>query len=303
MAIATRLNGLKKEFVNNAYMADFVATNGKVIPDFSGYAYEHKYHLQTLNKIQNLINNKQQHIKEMKKQLSDCKISYATCRFYFRDLDVSLDTQKELLKLQTEIFSDVTVQMVNFDLANFKSLLDFAKSLDMPISTLIDLKQRHEDELIDTVKFIAAERNNITYTKWIYGKMDSWLRKYKIVRDTMNRIEMPKVLVGCDKRCGIENFKEIIVPMVALAHFGFNASCMDYSEKTTKSRGRFTPSTDVFNSSRWEYEKQPLIDYRSIRISNLKEINKAIDSINLQEIAKRPRVQALFQKLVKLEAQ
>ena len=72
---------IKKEMVNRAYMDDFLASNGSIIPDLSGYAYEHKYYLTTLARIKKLLENKQQHIKGMQKLLTDCKIDNAILEY------------------------------------------------------------------------------------------------------------------------------------------------------------------------------------------------------------------------------
>ena len=297
-----KLNIINKEFANNQDVDDFLVTSGRVIPKLSGYIYEHKITLRTIKDIENLIINKS-YPDIIKKAIKDCKVGYATCRFDFGDLiHIPIDLQEKLLHFQEKIFNDVTIQLIGNNFNDFQDLFIYAKTnIKLPMASLVDTKIPRRD--IENSLIIIGS-SDIDYTKWIYGKFTTHLLKYITIRNKMKEIGKPYLLIGCDKRCGIEQYRNIAVSTIAMKHFGFYGCCRDYIDTSNRKKKGFPlDGTDTFDKTKWEWTKRFTKDYRLVRQNNFNDLNRELNNITQQAINQRPQFGKLLRHLSQLETQ
>lgn len=112
----------------------------------------------------------------------------------------------------------------------------------------------------------------------------------------MQELGIPYILTGCNKRCGIENFKDICVSVIAQGFFGFKKSCIKYWYSNGKG---FSPNMDKFNPNSWEWEKHKNDDFRNSRLRDLVELHKT--KVSDSEIQKRKKVKQLFENLKEMK--
>lgn len=105
---------------------------------------------------------------------------------------------------------------------------------------------------------------------------------------------IPYILTGCYKRCGIENFKDVDVSVIARGFFGFKKTSTKYWYSNGKG---FSPNMDKFSPQTWEWERHKNEDYRNSRLRDLVELHKT--KFSDSEIEKREKVKQLFENLKK----
>lgn len=279
------------QIANNKHVEDFLLSGGKVVTDLSGKSVEIKYFLRNETALKAFLAND-----AIKKELRDVKeksrISKIICRFFFWDYVPSLELQKKLILFQTEVFDEVTVQMVQNNFDSFKTLYGYALSnTEKPISTLIDLKLS-PSLLIQIVEYLGTVRP--ANTRWVYRQLKSHIDRFVIVSKFMQASGIDAYITGCRKIYGGDTeFRNIDVSTILKGFFKFKGCCLDH-RLPNKGRGGF--SIRVFKEENYEWvELKKIKDYRASRLEDLVKM----DGVNptQEEIASREKVKRLFKTL------
>lgn len=278
------------ETANNNHLRDFILSNGVVMQDFSGMDLEYTYFLRSESEVENFIKNRQQYLKDLQGVKDNLKFDKVTCKFIFGKYQPSEQIQKQLIDFQSKVCDEIIVQMIDRDLETFRKIYDYAHTkYDKPLVTLVDIRL-HPSVLIAVSGFITEVKPSST--KWNYGKFDTFIDRYRLVSSDMQNLGIPYILTGCNKRCGIENFRDVCVSVIAQGFFGFKKSCIKYWYSNGKG---FSPNMDKFNPNSWEWEKQKNDDFRNNRLRDLVELHNT--KISDSEIQKRGKVKQLFENL------
>lgn len=298
----------KEEIVNDKHIEDWLISNGSIIPNFNGRIYEKKIFLKTPQDIKNLIREKQHHKKTINDLKNSTGVYHTTCRFNFGDMStISPKLQEQLVDFQAEVFDDITISVIGNDITNFQAILDYAINQypNKATATWIDINNT-KTTIDDYHNTIARKATEISYLKYEYKKISTWLQNYIKIKQAMIKYELPGMLTGCNKRSGMDNSKNIAVSIIAVGICGFKSTCLDVKPP----KKGFPRATDVFNAQSWEYDAHPVgsaplsiptalarQEYRVARLSNLELVNTELVRMNNAAITQRNMVANLFQNL------
>lgn len=284
------------EIANNNQILDFRKSGGNTIIDFSGKTLEIKYFLRTPSEIATFLGQVKHYATEVTKIRKNLKFGRIWCRFDFGKQQVSEQLQKQFIDSQDGVFDEITVQLVGDDLLVFERILDYARIKEKPISVLADLVL-HINTL-ETLKGIISNKRPAS-TRWKYRKMDTFIRKYRYIAASMQELLIPYYLTACNKRCSIENFKDVAAAIVARGFFGFKGCCLDYKVPKEKGKKGFAINMDSFNKKTYLWDSLPNTgDYRLVRMDNFSKLD--VVKTSSSEINQRIKVKGLFDKLKKL---
>ena len=109
-----------------------------------------------------------------------------------------------------DIFDEINVQMIKDNFGDFKIVYEYTKNnLEKPISTLID--SILSPALLIQIKSYLSE-NNPNNTRWIYHRLRSYMNRFRVIKESMQEIEIDYYLTGCNKRYGGDTeFKDVDV--------------------------------------------------------------------------------------------
>jgi len=280
------------EIANNNHLRDFILSNGAVMQDFSGMDLEYTYFLRNKKEVEHFLENRQQYFKDIQGVKKNLNFDKVSCKFTFGKYQPSEQIQKQIIDFQSKVCDEIIVQMVGRDLETLRKIYDYAYSkYDKPLVTLVDIGL-HPTILMATFGFIEEVKPNST--KWDYRKIDTFINRYWLVSEYMQGLGIPYILTGCNKRCGIENFRDVCVSVIAQGFFGFQKTCTKYWYSSGKG---FSPNMDKFNPETWEWERHKNEDYRNSRLRDLIELHKT--KFSESEIQKREKVKQLFENLKK----
>lgn len=280
--------------VNNNHLRDFILSNGAVMQDFSGMDLEYTYFLRNKKELEQFFLNAQQYLKDLSEMKTKLNFNKINCKFVFGKYQPSEQMQKKLIDFQSKVCDEITTQMVGRDLETLRKIYDYANTkYDKPLVTLVDIRL-HPSALMAVSNFIAEMQPNST--KWNYGKIDTFIDRYRLISKDMEDLGIPYILTGCNKRCGIENFRDVAVSIIAEGFFGFKKSCIRYWYSSGKG---FSPNMDKFNPNSWEWEKHKNEDFRNSRLRDLVELHKT--KVSDSEIQKRKKIRQLFENLKKMK--
>lgn len=293
----------KMQYFNNTQINDWESSKRTALIDFTGKALEYIYFVRTEKEFNDLLNIKPTEKKKFQDIRKILKFSKIICRFFFGNYKPNLEQQKKLIDFQLDIFDELSVQLVKTQFQNFKQLYEYAKTKDIPISTVADVSLSLNN-LKETCKYMIEIKP--ANTRWIQRKIDSYYQHYLVISRTLKNAGMDYYLVSCDKRCSIKvkDFNDIAIPIIARGHFEFKGCCFNYQQppKQPKNKKPFFPDTmDQFDLSDYKYKKVKNKDYKRSRANDVDNLGKA--DVSKKAIDQRDSVKQLFQHLKGLEKQ